>query len=363
MRGRILGRYIAALFAKWILGLFAGATLLAFLIDILELLRGNADKPNLDYLDVVAVSALRIPLITEQILPFAVLIGSIAAFLSLSRRSELAVCRAAGLSVWQFARPGLLVALAIGVFATLVYNPVATAMRTQSDRIAAASFGSVASILSDASSEAWLRQSMPDGEAIVSVEGIADGGRTILEPVFWMFDGSGRLARRVEAVIGTLHADRWELSEATVTELTGQRRQVDSFDLPTSLTPEQVRDRLSAPDAVSFWRLPATIDQAAASGLPPYRFRLQFHVLLSRPLLLASMVLIAATVSLGLARSGQVGRMILGGVTAGFVLYVVTEIARDLGSEGLVPAALAAWAPGVVATLLGVTSLLYREDG
>jgi lipopolysaccharide export system permease protein len=75
------------------------------------------------------------------------------------------------------------------------------------------------------------------------------------------------------------------------------------------------------------------------------------------------MVLIAATVSLGLARGGQTGRMILGGVVAGFVLYVVTEIARDLGSEGLVPAALAAWAPGAVATLLGVTVLLYREDG
>lgn len=55
--------------------------------------------------------------------------------------------------------------------------------------------------------------------------------------------------------------------------------------------------------------------------------------------------------------------MILGGVSAGFVLYVVTEIARDLGSEGLVPAALAAWAPAVFATLMGSTVLLFREDG
>lgn len=363
MTPMILRRYIASLFLRWILGLFAGTTLLAFLIDLLEVLRGNADKPDLDYLAVVAVSALRIPLITEQILPFAVLIGSIAAFLSLSRRSELVVCRAAGWSVWQFAAPGIAVALAIGVLATLVYNPLATAMRQESDRIAAAAFGSVASILSDASSEAWLRQSTPDGEAIMSVEGIADGGRTILEPVFWVFDGGGRLSRRVDAVIGTLHDDRWELSEAVVTDLSGVHAPAQSYDLATSLTPEQVRDRLSSPDAVSFWRLPSTITQATASGLPPYRFRLQFHVLLSRPLLLASMVLIAATVSLGLARSGQVGRMILGGVVAGFMLYVVTEIARDLGSEGLVPAVLAAWAPGVAATLFGVTSLLYREDG
>lgn len=363
MTGGILWRYFALLFLKWILGLFFGATLLAFLIDTLEVLRGNADRPEVGYLDMVLVSALRIPLITEQILPFAVLIGSIAAFLALSRRSELAVARAAGLSVWQFAAPGLAVAVAIGILATLVYNPIATAMRMESDRIAASAFGSIASILSEASSEAWLRQRTPDGEAIMSVEGIADGGRTILEPVFWVFDGSGRLTRRVEAVIGTLEEDRWALEEAVVVDLSGVRRPEPVHHVATSLTPEQVRDRLSSPDAVSFWRLPATISQAEASGLPPYRFRLQFHVLLSRPLLLASMVLIAATVSLGLARSGQVGRMILGGVAAGFMLYVVTEIARDLGSEGLVPAVLAAWAPGVVATLFGVTLLLYREDG
>jgi lipopolysaccharide export system permease protein len=363
MTGGTLWRYLAGLFLKWILGLFAGATLLAFLIDMLEVLRSNVDKAGVGFLDVVAVSALRIPLITEQILPFAVLIGSIGAFLALSRRSELVVSRAAGLSVWQFSGPGIAVALAIGVFATLVYNPVATAMRQQSDRIAADAFGSVASILSEASSEAWLRQATPDGEAIMSVSGIADGGATILEPVFWLFDTDGLLSGRVEAARGTLTGDHWELADASVTDLSGVHTAHPSWTLPTSLNAQQVRDRLTSPDAVSFWRLPATISQAAASGLPPYRFRLQFHVLLSRPLLLAAMVLIAATVSLGLARAGQTGRMILGGVVAGFVLYVVTEIARDLGSEGLVPAALAAWAPGVAAALLGVTVLLYREDG
>ncbi|WP_246329469.1 LPS export ABC transporter permease LptG [Chthonobacter rhizosphaerae] len=357
-----LGLYYARLFLKWIVGLFLGAGFLAFLIDILEVIRANGDNENFTLLGALGVSALRIPLITEQLLPFAVLIGSIAAFLNLSRRSELIVSRAAGLSVWQFAMPGLVVALAIGVFATLVYNPAATAMKIQSDRIAAG-FGSVASILSDTASDTWLRQRTEEGEAVMRVEGIADAGRMILEPTFWLFDTEGRLIRRVEAVVGELVDDHWLLSAAISTDISGQPESLPDLRLPTSLTADQVRDRLSAPEAVSFWRLPETIEQAAAAGLPPYRFNLQFHVLLARPLLLASMVLIAATVSLGLSRSGGVGRMILGGVSSGFVLYVVTEIARDLGSEGLVPAALAAWAPAVVASLLGSTVLLHREDG
>lgn len=362
MIGRTIDRYFAALFLKWILGLFLGVTLLTLLIDFLEVVRSNASREDADVLILLAISATRVPLITEQLLPFAVLVGSIGAFLSLSRRSELVVSRAAGLSVWQFSRPGLLVAVAVGILATVAYNPLATALKAESDRLTA-SLGTAASILTDTSSGAWLRQQTPAGEAVIRVQGIGDSGRLVLDPVFWVFGEDGLLKERVEAVMGEIEGDEWMLSEARIVDASGAPERRDVYRIPTSLTPEQIRNRLSSPEIVSFWHLPETISQAAASGLPPYRFRLQFHVLLARPLLLASMVLIAATVSLGLARSGGVGRMILGGVGAGFMLYVATEIARDLGSEGLVPAALAAWAPAVVATLLGSTVLLYREDG
>ncbi|BBE71296.1 LPS export ABC transporter permease LptG [Oharaeibacter diazotrophicus] len=358
-----LGRYFGAVFLRWIGGLFLGAALLVFLIDVLELMRTRLDDAPEAFLGLLAVSALRVPLIMEQVLPFAVLIGSIAAFVSLSRRSELAVARASGLSVWQFAAPGVALALALGVLATTVYNPAAVAMKVASDRLAGELVGRAASILSEQSSESWLRQRTAEGDAILWVGGVADGGTTVIDPVAWQFDKDGRLERRIEAPVGRLGEGTWIFERATVVDTDGTPRREAEFRLPTALTPDQVRGRFASPDSVSFWALPGTIGRAAASGLPPYRFRLQFHALLSRPLLLAAMVLIAATVSLGSARSGGTGRMILGGVVAGFMLYVITEIARDLGSEGLVPAALAAWAPAVVATWLGSTVLLFREDG
>ena len=58
---------------------------------------------------------LHTPIVAEQALPFIVLIGAMVAFLNLSRRLELAVARAAGVSVWQFLAPALVVALALGV--------------------------------------------------------------------------------------------------------------------------------------------------------------------------------------------------------------------------------------------------------
>lgn len=55
--------------------------------------------------------------------------------------------------------------------------------------------------------------------------------------------------------------------------------------------------------------------------------------------------------------------MVLGGVTAGFGLYVATEVAEDLGNAGVVSAMLAAWVAPAVASALGILVLLDKEDG
>ena len=63
------------------------------------------------------------------------------------------------------------------------------------------------------------------------------------------------------------------------------------------------------------------------------------------------------------ARLGQSAPMILGGVAAGFLLYVVSVLVKAFGSSGFVPPPVAAWFPVVVAAFFGVTFLLHKEDG
>lgn len=55
--------------------------------------------------------------------------------------------------------------------------------------------------------------------------------------------------------------------------------------------------------------------------------------------------------------------MVLGGVSAGFALYVATQVAEDLGNAGVVSAGFAAWVAPVAASAFGVLTLLNKEDG
>ena len=65
------------------------------------------------------------------------------------------------------------------------------------------------------------------------------------------------------------------------------------------------------------------------------RFAMQFHSLLALPMLMVAMTLIAATVSMRFARMGQSATMILGGVVAGFLLYVVSVLVKAFGTAGI----------------------------
>jgi lipopolysaccharide export system permease protein len=56
-------------------------------------------------------------------------------------------------------------------------------------------------------------------------------------------------------------------------------------------------------------------------------------------------------------------QMIIGGVAAGFTLFVVSRIAEEFGDTGVLPAFLAAWAPAAVGLMLALSLLLHLEDG
>ena len=98
-------------------------------------------------------------------------------------------------------------------------------------------------------------------------------------------------------------------------------------------------------------------------GLAAAGYRLQFQKLLARPFLLGAVVFLAAAVSLRFFRFGGIQKMILSGVLGGFLLYVLSKVTDDMTTAGLMNPVAAAWFGVSAAGVVGVTALLYQEDG
>jgi lipopolysaccharide export system permease protein len=359
-----LSFYISRRFTTTILAVFLGCAVLIFLIDFVEVLRKASTVEDVGIGTLLLISLYKVPSLSEQVLPFAVLFGAIAAFLSLSRKSELVVARSAGMSAWQIIVPGVLVAFVIGVAAVTAFNPLSAFLKEEQGRLEASYLGRGGDRLLATSGEGiWLRQEGIDGQSVMHSARVRQNGEILDEVTAFVFDADKRFAERIEARSATLKVGYWDLKEAWVIRPNVEPTFYQAYSISTYLSPTQIRDSIADPEKVSFWGLPAFIAVAERAGLPATAFRLQYQILLARPLFLSAMVIIAATVSMRVFRFGNIGRMIVSGVAAGFALYVATKILADLGENDILPAFLAGWLPGIIGILAGLSVLLYQEDG
>jgi len=361
MIGPTLGRYLSGQFFSMIAVVFLTIFGLVYVIDFVETLRRAGDKPNATVGFVAFLALLRTPAVTEQVLPFCVLFGTMTAFLNLSRRLELIVARAAGISVWQFLVPPVGIAIVLGVTSVTVLNPISAEMKQRADGIETELFGGNGRKEGDTS--LWIRQKSVDGQAIIRADESTDGGRTLKAVTAYLYELNGKFEERVDADTAKLLPGVWQFENATVSAPGEDGQQVGHYLLATNLSPDQVAQTVASPDSVPFWDLPAFRDQIERAGLDSTGYRLQYQTLLARPLLLVAMVLLAAAFSLRFFRFGGIAKMVGGGVAAGFVLYIATKFVGDLGGAGLLSAPVAAWSPAVVASMLGTLALLNQEDG
>ena len=362
---KILAIYIARQFFVWCVGVFVAMTTIVFLLDYIELIRRGGTHANATLLILLKMALLKQPFMAQQIMPFAILFGAMIAFWRMTRSNELIVARAAGVSVWQFLAPPVIVALAIGVFAVTVFNPIASVMQTSYEKLEARIFHDNSEQLSVSRAGLWLRQSDRQGTAsVIHAERLAPGaGITLEDLLILFFDKQDHLIARIDAKKATLDEGYWDISDGTRWEPAKAPEPFTHYRVETAMTAGEIRESFATPESMSFWELPGFISLLEQSGFPTQRHRLYYNALLARPFLLAAMVLIAAPFSLRMHRRGGVSLMIASGIASGFVLYLLSNVVFALGLSATIPVDLAAWTPAGVSLLTGASLLLHLEDG
>jgi lipopolysaccharide export system permease protein len=337
-----------------------GVTLL---LDMVELMRRAAAKAEATLDVVLAMALFKLPLMIQDLLPFAILFGGMLVFARLTRSRELVVTRAAGVSVWQFMLPALLLALLIGAFNITVFNPIASVTTTRFERMESRYLRGRSSLLAVSGSGLWLRQGDESGQSVVHAQRVLPHSMDMQDVIIFLFEGSNRFSGRIDAAEARLGDGRWELKDAWLTAPNQPPRFAAHYSVETNLTAEDIQESFAAPETMSFWDLPGFIEVLESAGFSALRHRLYWHSLLASPFLLCAMVLIAATFTLRLTRRGGTALIIAGGVFAGFLLYFLSDLVFALGLSASIPVVLAAWTPAGVSTMLGLAMLLHLEDG
>jgi lipopolysaccharide export system permease protein len=256
----------------------------------------------------------------------------------------------------------MMVALAVGLFSVFIYNPLVAEATGQAELLMARYFGNETSFITGSAGN-WLRQDGVDGPSVMRARAAADQGLSLTGVTVFKYDPDGRFVAHITAEKAALGDGLWDLTNAVVSQPGREAIRFGAYKLATHLDRERALDALGSVNAVSIFELPGVIDMVERSKLPSAKFRVQFELLKSRPLLLVTMVLLAATVSLRSFRQGGIQTMVATGTIGGLGFFLLTEVSRQIGLSGLAPAVVAIWLPVLIAGLASMTVLLHQEDG
>jgi lipopolysaccharide export system permease protein len=355
----VLGHTLAGVGAT-----LAVLTAVVLLIDFVDLSRTLGGRTEIGFLTELGLTLLKSPAVVLTLLPFVVLFGVLAAFITLNRRSELIAIRAVGVSAWRFILPAAGAAFALGVATLLLANPLASGMN--------AAFESWREAINPPdvpqSRRIWLRQGDSHSQVIIGAAARTGvGGVQLKDASFFVYtldpDGSPQFSRRIEASEARLMKGYWLLSDAREATPGAQAQHYDRISIPSNLDDRTAMERYASAQSMSFWTLPRAIARIEEAGFSAVSYRLRLWQLLAAPVLYAAMAILAAAFSLKLSRLGGLTTLAGIGVGAGFAVFFFNELCGSLARADVLAPVVAAWLPPILALLSAFTLLIRTEDG
>lgn len=359
----VLFRYLARNFFKWFLIVAFAVMVIIVLVDLSELLRKSASKPDVNFKILFQILIFKFPSLIQRVLPFITFFASILTFWMLNRSHELTIIRAAGVSIWQTLSPLILVSLLIGGVDLMLMNPITSKMMLRYGQLDDYYFHGRKENLTVAETGVWIRESTNNQQRIFHIKHINLNEKLFKGIIIAVYSQENRFIESISATSGLLNKGTLYLEN--VWKVTPERlpEKYENLNFSTAISFETLKSTGVAPASISFWELPAIARLLEASGMSGLKYILYWHALLSRWGWLGAMVVLAASCSLRpLRQQGTVYLLAIGAIVA-FLLYFLRDITYALGLSGKLPIILSAWLPFMISIFTGITLLLYSEDG
>lgn len=288
-------------------------------------------------------------------LPLAVFMGTLVAFYNLTKSSELIIASGAGLSPFQIAKPFLIGAFIVGIFASTIVNPYSVDLTTR--KLTNHQLKLIDNAI-------WLRESSDDRYLTTRATSmhIARNHNIIFNDITILLqDENFKLKERISAQSAELSNDGFNVNNASIINEDGIT-QTGSRHIETKLTPQTVLDRYLQPDQISFWDLPAFIKKMNAIGASTRGHLVQFWTLLFLPLTMMAMTILGIAFSQTKQRRNySFGVKFSLGILTCFALYFIVNLFNALGNTGALPPLIAIIAPQII-IITGAATFITSFD-
>ncbi|MEJ2803538.1 lipopolysaccharide export system permease protein [Comamonas sp. BIGb0124] len=307
--------------------------------------------------DALLYVTLLVPGHLYELLPIAVLLGTIFVLARFAQSSEFTILRTSGLGPWRALRTLLVLGLGFVVLTFALGDYVSPLSDRGAQLLKARHSGDI----SVGQTGAWLREAQGDKRFSVNVGALASD-TTMRNIRVYAFDEQGYLSSLTEAASGRVVPEGWQLENVTrslfppakAERARVAREQLPSYVWPTEISAEMVSAAVLKPDRMSTIALFQYIQHLEANEQSAQRYAIEFWKKVFFPLSCLVMVVLALPFAYLHFRSGNMAGYVFAGVLIGISFFLLNNVFGYIGNLRNWSPWIAAAAPGILYSLLSL---------
>jgi lipopolysaccharide export system permease protein len=335
---------------------------LFFFFDLVEEIQsvGRYAAAGYTLLNALTYVALIIPSHLYELMPIAVLIGTIFVMARLAQSSEFTILRTSGLGPWRALKSLLILGLGF-VILTFALGDYVSPVADRTGQLLKARYTGRITV---GQTGAWLKERQDYGQYAVNVGELASDG--VLHDIrIFEFDNRGFLMSMMQAQSASVSDDEsWLLQQVNRTEFPPdgattagiQRTQLEALRWPNQLSAEMVSAALLKPERMRTVDLFQYIQHLQSNAQAAQRYEIEFWKKVFYPLSCLVMVVLALPFAYLHFRSGSITTYVFGGVMAGISFFLLNNVFGYIGNLQNWQPWLTAAMPGMIYSVLSLTA-------
>jgi len=328
--------------------LFGAVALFAFFDFIQEI--PNLGKGQYSLIQALIFVILSIPGHIYELIPMAVLIGSMYTVGQLSYNSEFTVIRSSGMSIKKISTSLIFVGLFFCLVTFIIGDFITPGSEKNAQQIKISSMNT--SVSTEFKSGFWIK----DGDNFVNIKNVLPDA-TLQDIHIYEFDKQFSLRTIINAKNGKFENNQWKLNKISLTtfkkdKITTERIENGNWD--SLIRPEMMNILIISPDKMSTLNLVKFINYLKNNNQKVTRYEIALWEKVIHPIMPIIMIIFAIPFGFLQERSGGKYFKMFIGIIIGIAYQITNTMIRHLGLLNDWPPFLSSLVPSLIFLSIGI---------
>ncbi|MBW2120866.1 MAG: LPS export ABC transporter permease LptG [Deltaproteobacteria bacterium] len=301
---------------------------------------------------------MKVPVITFQTIPLAVLLSTLVTLGILSRHMEITALKANGISLFRITRPIFFLSLVIACLTFVGNEYLAPYACQRAEYIMDTEAPGIDQKVSFKNLNIWYRQ---DSE-IYNFQAFDPKYNSLKGVTIYRFDKNFRLVQRVDAHDAVWNKHGWTFNNVIIRKFRANQsttiERYPKMDFPMDITPASLRKVEKDTEAMGYGELKRYVARLEKAGYDATKYLVDLQIKISFPFINLIMVLIGIPFALRTGRTGGFAAGIGISLAIGFIYWILISVSRAFGHSGILPPLLSAWVPHLLFGGAGLVAFL-----